>query len=124
VLCLSVGTQFLKRAIDVVVSLIMIVLLTPVLLFTALAVRVTSLGPVVFRQQRVGLNLRGGKETTKDRRQESKTAIPDCQVTGVNESIAGPKPTTEIRSHFVSFERYGPTPKKTSLSSQQRATSA
>ena len=76
-LCLSVGTQFLKRAIDVVVSLIMIVLLTPVLLFTALAVRVTSLGPVVFRQQRVGLNLRGGKETTKDRRQESKTAIPE-----------------------------------------------
>jgi len=77
VLCLSVGTRFLKRSLDVVVSLIMIVLLTPVLLFTALAVRVTSRGPVVFRQQRVGLNLRGDKETAEDRRQESKTAIPE-----------------------------------------------
>lgn len=49
----------------------------PVLLFTALAVRVTSLGSVAFRQQRVGLNLRGDKETTEVRRQESKTALPE-----------------------------------------------
>jgi lipopolysaccharide/colanic/teichoic acid biosynthesis glycosyltransferase len=76
-LCLSVGTRFLKRLLDIVVSLIMIVLLAPVLLFTALAVRVTSHGPVVFRQQRVGLNLRGGKKTTKDRRLGSKAAIPE-----------------------------------------------
>ncbi len=77
VLCLSVGTRFLKRSLDVVVSLVMIVVLAPVLVFTALAVRITSPGPVVFRQQRVGLNLRGGKETKKDRRQESATAIPE-----------------------------------------------
>jgi hypothetical protein len=68
VLCLSVGTRFLKRSLDIVVSLVMIVVLAPVLVLTALAVRITSPGPVVFRQQRVGLNLRGGKETKKDRR--------------------------------------------------------
>ena len=77
VLCLSVGTRFLKRSLDIVVSLVMIVLLAPVLVFTALAVRITSPGPVIFRQQRVGLNLRGGKETKKDRRQKSNTAIPE-----------------------------------------------
>lgn len=77
VLCLSVGTRFLKRSLDIVVSLVMIVLLAPVLVFTALAVRITSPGPVIFRQQRVGLNLRGGKETKKDRRQESNAAIPE-----------------------------------------------
>lgn len=77
VLCLSVGTRFLKRSLDIVVSLVMIVLLAPVLVLTALAVRITSPGPVIFRQQRVGLNLRGGKETKKDRRQESNTAIPE-----------------------------------------------
>lgn len=75
VLCLSVGTRFLKRSLDLVVSLVMIVVLAPVLVFTALAVRITSPGPVVFRQQRVGLNLRGGKETKKDRRQESAASI-------------------------------------------------
>lgn len=77
VLCLSVGTRFLKRSLDIVVSLAMIILLAPVLVLTALAVRITSPGPVIFRQQRVGLNLRGGKETKKDRRQEPKTAIPE-----------------------------------------------
>jgi exopolysaccharide biosynthesis polyprenyl glycosylphosphotransferase len=45
-----------KRVMDVVLSLSAIVLLAPVLLSTALAVKMTSPGPVLFRQNRVGLN--------------------------------------------------------------------
>ena len=77
VLCLSVTTRFFKRSLDVVVSLIMIALLTPLLVVTALAVRLTSPGAVIFRQQRVGLNLRGGKDTKKDRRQSSDDKLPE-----------------------------------------------
>jgi lipopolysaccharide/colanic/teichoic acid biosynthesis glycosyltransferase len=77
VLCLSGTTRFFKRSLDIVVSLIMIVLLAPVLVLTALAVRLTSPGSVIFRQQRVGLNLRGGKDTKQDRRQPSDQPVPE-----------------------------------------------
>jgi lipopolysaccharide/colanic/teichoic acid biosynthesis glycosyltransferase len=43
-----------KRATDVVLSLLLIVILAPLLLLLCLLVRVTSAGPAVFRQQRVG----------------------------------------------------------------------
>ena len=43
-----------KRAVDIVVSLVVLVLLAPLLLLVALAIRVTSPGPVLYRQTRVG----------------------------------------------------------------------
>ena len=76
VLCLSVTTRFFKRSLDIFVSLVMIILLAPLLGLTVLAVRLTSPGPVIFRQQRIGLNLRGGKYTKQDRRQSSDQSIP------------------------------------------------
>jgi exopolysaccharide biosynthesis polyprenyl glycosylphosphotransferase len=47
-----------KRVIDVVISLTAIILLSPVLLLTALLVKLTSPGPVFFVQKRLGLNKR------------------------------------------------------------------
>lgn len=44
-----------KRLADVVVAALLLLLLAPLLLLVALAVRVDSPGPVLFRQQRVGL---------------------------------------------------------------------
>ena len=55
-------TLRLKRMIDVVGAAVMLVLLTPVMGLVALAVRLTSPGPVLFRQVRTGLNLRQQKE--------------------------------------------------------------
>jgi exopolysaccharide biosynthesis polyprenyl glycosylphosphotransferase len=46
--------RWLKRAFDLVVAGLLVVVLSPVLLACALAVRVTSRGPVLFRQPRVG----------------------------------------------------------------------
>lgn len=43
-----------KRAIDLVGALVLVVALSPVLLAAALAVRLSSPGPVLFRQDRVG----------------------------------------------------------------------
>ncbi len=48
----------IKRTIDIVVSLTAIILLSPVMLLTALLVRLTSPGPIFFIQKRLGLNKR------------------------------------------------------------------
>jgi exopolysaccharide biosynthesis polyprenyl glycosylphosphotransferase len=49
------GMQFaIKHAFDRVFALVLLVLLSPVLLCTALAVRLSSHGPVLFRQLRIG----------------------------------------------------------------------
>lgn len=50
--------QSIKRLIDIVASLISLVLLSPVFLATAIAVRATSKGPVFYSHERIG---RGGK---------------------------------------------------------------
>src|ERR1700730_9068302 len=48
-----------KRALDVCVALIAILLLWPILLIAAIAIKLDSTGPVIFKQRRNGLN---GKE--------------------------------------------------------------
>src|SRR6202451_352687 len=54
------GVQFaIKHAFDRVFALVLLVVLSPVFLCTALAVRLSSPGPVLFRQRRIG---RDGKE--------------------------------------------------------------
>jgi exopolysaccharide biosynthesis polyprenyl glycosylphosphotransferase len=58
---LSKPQRFAKRTLDLVVASTMIVLLSPVMLVSALAVRLSSRGPVIFRQTRIG---RGGKPFT------------------------------------------------------------
>lgn len=45
---------FIKRGIDLFASLVLVMLTAPVVLVAALLVRVTSPGPVLFRQERVG----------------------------------------------------------------------
>ncbi|MGO4706466.1 sugar transferase [Microvirga sp. 2MCAF38] len=48
----------LKRGFDIGVTLVLLVLLTPGLLLIAAAIKLTSPGPVLFRQQRYGLDRR------------------------------------------------------------------
>ncbi len=45
-----------KRMIDIVAAMVSIVILSPVYLFTALGVKLTSPGPVIYSQMRVGLH--------------------------------------------------------------------
>lgn len=46
----------IKRLMDIVLSIFFILLLSPVLLFAAIMTRLSSPGPILFRQERVGLN--------------------------------------------------------------------
>jgi len=52
----NMGNAFLKRATDVIGSLVLIILTLPVMLISALVIKLTMGGKVVFRQKRVGLN--------------------------------------------------------------------
>jgi exopolysaccharide biosynthesis polyprenyl glycosylphosphotransferase len=48
------ASQSIKRAIDIIVSLCALVLLFPLLIIVAVVIRLTSKGPILFKQQRVG----------------------------------------------------------------------
>ncbi|MGN0297598.1 MAG: undecaprenyl-phosphate glucose phosphotransferase [Lachnospiraceae bacterium] len=50
--------KFLKRTMDIVGSLAAIILFSPVMLVTAIAVKLSSPGPLIYRQERVGLHNR------------------------------------------------------------------
>lgn len=45
-----------KRVLDIVFSLFLLILLSPLFLLIALLVKITSRGPIIFKQRRVGLN--------------------------------------------------------------------
>ncbi|KAF7766668.1 putative colanic acid biosysnthesis UDP-glucose lipid carrier transferase [Pseudoalteromonas undina] len=52
-----IGThEFIKRTEDIVVSSIIVTLITPVLLVIAAAIKLTSKGPIIFKQDRYGLD--------------------------------------------------------------------
>ncbi len=51
--------HFFKRLIDISLSLIILIFLSPVLLITAILIKLDSQGPIIFKQKRLGLN---GKE--------------------------------------------------------------
>ena len=48
--------SFMKRAFDIGASFVGLTLLSPVLLVVAVAIKIESKGPVIFSQERVGLN--------------------------------------------------------------------
>ena len=52
----NLGNAFLKRMTDIIGSAILIVLTSPIMLFAAIGTRLSSPGPVIFKQQRVGRN--------------------------------------------------------------------
>lgn len=58
---LSRAEHMAKRAIDLIISGAVLVLLAPLLLMVAVAIKLDSPGPILFRQHRLGFNGRGFK---------------------------------------------------------------
>lgn len=50
------GNAFMKRTADILGSLLVLILLSPVFLITAIGVKLSSAGPVIFKQKRIGRN--------------------------------------------------------------------
>lgn len=52
----NIGNAFIKRSMDVIGSLLLILITSPIMLFAAVGVKLSSPGPILFKQERVGLN--------------------------------------------------------------------
>jgi Undecaprenyl-phosphate glucose phosphotransferase len=52
----NTGNMVIKRLIDIIGSVVAIVVFSPIMLITAVAVKLTSKGPLIFKQERVGLH--------------------------------------------------------------------
>mgnify|MGYP002622848622 CR=1 FL=1 len=63
--CLGTATRVAKRVTDVFGAVLLLAILWPVMLATAMLVKITSPGPIIFQQTRVGLNVR---QPRRDRR--------------------------------------------------------
>lgn len=53
---ITIEQMFVKRLMDIAVSLLMLIVFSPVMLLTALAIKLSDKGPVFFRQERATLN--------------------------------------------------------------------
>ncbi|MCA9132352.1 MAG: sugar transferase [Planctomycetales bacterium] len=63
--CLRWRTRCVKRLLDIVVASVLLLLTAPLLLLAALAIKLSSPGPVLFTQTRVGLNTRRQRAADK-----------------------------------------------------------
>ncbi len=75
---LSGGQYFAKRAFDIAFTTLLLIVVSPLMAMSALAVRLTSRGPILFRQPRV---TRGGRIFTmlkfRSMREDAETALED-----------------------------------------------
>ena len=52
----NILNKAIKRGIDIVGSLLAIIIFSPVMLIIAILIKLTSKGPIIFKQERIGLN--------------------------------------------------------------------
>lgn len=91
----NTGNMVIKRMVDIVGSLFGIVLLSPFLLLIALLVKLTSRGPIIFKQERVGMQgktfymykFRSMVQQTEADEKKGWTVKNDARVTKVGKFI-------------------------------------
>jgi lipopolysaccharide/colanic/teichoic acid biosynthesis glycosyltransferase len=70
-------SEFVSRAFNVGVAILMLVLASPFMLITAIFVRLTSRGPILYTQTRVGLDRRWNRtRALRERRSEDLGGVP------------------------------------------------
>lgn len=52
----NLGNAFIKRTVDIIGSVMLILITSPIMIFATLGIKLTSPGPIIFKQKRVGLN--------------------------------------------------------------------
>ena len=62
------GSAFRRRALNVIAAAVLLLLAAPLMVVLALAVKLTSPGPVIYRQTRVGIDRRRGGSAHAERR--------------------------------------------------------
>ena len=87
------GYERIKRITDILISIIGLLVAIPVLLITAIAIRLESTGPIIFRQTRTGLNgrlftLYKLRSMRADQENDTKwTTVNDPRITRVGRFI-------------------------------------
>lgn len=92
---LSISQRTLKRAFDLAVVLALLPLAIPLALIVAIAIKLDSRGPVLFRQERIGLDnrpfqiwkFRSMRHDASDRRGSRSTARNDDRITRIGRFI-------------------------------------
>ncbi len=90
---LSMEQRFIKRTFDIILSGIGIIIASPIMLFVAIAIKLTSPGPIIFKQQRITRNqklfsiykFRSMKVSTDT--EVKKTTVDDDRVTLIGKII-------------------------------------
>ncbi|MBP3352801.1 MAG: undecaprenyl-phosphate glucose phosphotransferase [Lachnospiraceae bacterium] len=91
----NTGNMVIKRAMDIVGSLLGIIIVSPLLLIIAIAVKLSSPGPIIFKQERVGLHnkpfymykFRSMEQQTESDEKKAWTVKNDPRVTGIGKII-------------------------------------
>lgn len=91
----NTSNKIIKRAMDIVGSLIGIVLASPIMLIAAALVKLSSPGPVIFKQERVGLHskpfymykFRSMEQQSEDEEKKAWTVRDDPRVTGIGKFL-------------------------------------
>ena len=91
----NLGYRAFKRAFDIVGSLLLIICTLPIMLFCALGVRLSSPGPIIFKQQRVGRNkkpfymykFRTMEQQSEEEEKKAWTVRDDPRVTGIGKFL-------------------------------------
>ncbi len=77
--------KFLKRFFDLITSFLAIIILSPIFIITAIAIKIDSKGPVLFKQKRVG---KGGRIFTCYKFRSMKMDAPhECATSLLSEKI-------------------------------------
>lgn len=91
----NILNKAIKRGIDIIGSSIAILLFSPIILITAILVKTTSKGPLIFKQERIGLNrnsfvmykFRSMREQDPDEEKENWTVKNDPRKTKIGNFI-------------------------------------
>jgi exopolysaccharide biosynthesis polyprenyl glycosylphosphotransferase len=83
-----------KRSLDIVLSAVLLILLAPLLLVVAAAIKITSPGPILFLQERIGLNKRRFKI------RKFRTMVPNAEklMAGLESKNEASGPVFKIRN--------------------------
>ena len=98
-------SERLNRAVNFSIALISLLVLTPLMLLLAVAVKLTSRGPIVYRQTRVGVDRRrsGGDRRGAGERRSLRSRAGETR--GRIEPLGGSAPVTERRTSSPRSDR-------------------
>lgn len=91
----NTGNKMIKRAVDIVGSLVGIVITSPIMLLAAILVKCSSPGPIIFKQERVGLHnktfymykFRSMEQQKQSEEKKAWTVKDDPRVTNVGKIL-------------------------------------